>query len=38
MVDTAKVAGLGDYVWFDRNGDGQQDADEAPLEGGGAFV
>ena len=33
MVDTAKVAGLGDYVWFDRNGDGQQDADEAPLEG-----
>ncbi|WGZ92537.1 MAG: SdrD B-like domain-containing protein [Candidatus Thiothrix putei] len=33
MVDTAAVAGLGDYVWFDRNGDGQQDAGEPPLEG-----
>lgn len=33
MVDTAAVAGLGDYVWFDRNGDGRQDASEPPLEG-----
>jgi uncharacterized repeat protein (TIGR01451 family) len=33
MVDTTAVAGLGDYVWFDRNGDGQQDAGEPPLEG-----
>lgn len=33
MVDTDAVAGLGDYVWFDHNGDGQQDAGELPLEG-----
>ncbi len=33
MVDVSAVAGLGDYVWFDTNGDGQQAAEEPPLEG-----
>ncbi|NND59514.1 MAG: hypothetical protein HKN49_04525 [Gammaproteobacteria bacterium] len=30
---TAEPAGLGDYVWFDTDMDGQQDPDEPPVEG-----
>lgn len=33
LVDSAGSAGLGDYVWFDSNGDGQQGVNEPPLEG-----
>ncbi len=33
MMDTANYTSLGNYVWFDSNGNGLQDAVETPFEG-----
>ncbi len=33
MMDTANYTSLGNYVWFDSDGDGLQDATETPFEG-----
>jgi SdrD B-like domain/Secretion system C-terminal sorting domain len=32
-IVTATKAGLGDYVWYDANGNGRQDAGESPAQG-----